>query len=533
MKRAAIAIVLFLAAFPVAAATPSHGPEGLRNLAVAPVVKITMGYAFQMRDGREVLAENKDSSGDIRRLQSALKEHPGDVRRMVELAELLHETADTNAMRSAWQDVERVCRVRLGDSAADGLLLIQLGEALDNLGRSEEAESEYRRAVLVSSNDWRCWSALGHHLQDRAISLLGFPAPLAVGVQLSPGATPHNLPDYRPSADAVQQSATTCREAGQCLNRVLTLAPKEPDAWIAAGSYACASNFMSYQIAQFKGERLTTLESNWAKVHLCPDGLADFKHAAELSRTNSALIAATSLFNASTLHILEANVTQDSLKQSVLQGIGQLKNLGAQPDKEAAAGALTALCYVQGMVGDTDGARASGREAVAADPNSDSAWEALLGASVGAVAADELVVLCESRVKQSDTPRNRLFLAKAFLRQGKPEKAAEQAEAILKIKPDNLAAYVVLGAADLKRSADPQFLEAAEEHVPRAVQLFAAMPPGEDSADRKREVILNTAILAGLHDDPEYKKAAKHLVEQFLQQTPDDETAKEILEALE
>ena len=172
MTNAMIATAFLLAAFPVAAETPSHGQAALRNLAVAPTVNLTLAYQFKCRDGLAVIAETKDMSGDIRLLQSALRDKPGDIRLKVELAEILDETGETNAAHLAWLDVEKLCRQRLEVNAADGLVLMHLGEAVQNLGHNAEAESVYRRAVLVSSNDWRCWAGLGNLLQVHARELI-------------------------------------------------------------------------------------------------------------------------------------------------------------------------------------------------------------------------------------------------------------------------------------------------------------------------------------------------------------------------
>ena len=141
--------------------------------------------------------------------------------------------------------------------------------------------------------------------------------------------------------------------------------------------------------------------------------------------------------------------------------------------------------------------------------------------------------LCQSRVKQLDSPRNRLLLAKAFLHQKKPEKAEEQAQIILKGEPDNLAACLVLIAADLKRSDNPRFLDEAGFALHHAMDLLQAMPHNAEWADRHREISLNLAIWAWLQDDPEYQKMGKAAARNVLTYLPDDQTAKDILKAME
>lgn len=522
---------MLMAAFPVAAATPSHGPAALRNLAVGPNVKITFGYKFAERDCLEVLIEDKDLSGDIRRLQSGLKEHPGDVRQMNELADMLDQTGATNAARQAWEAVEKLCRKHLETTPEDGMFLMRLGEALDGLGQKAEAESDFRRAALVCSNEWRCWAGLGDYLEAGATTALF--APLG-RFQPGPVAAPHELLDYHPSPDALQQYEVMNGEAARCLDRSAKLGSKDPEMWVNLARYASCSNWEARVIAHYKGEDHPPLDSaGWTAAFLCPACLADFKQAEELGRTNYNLIAGACFFNVMAEHIREPDATPESLQQTAREEIRLLENLGSQPDKKAAAGALVGLGFVKTTLGDASGARACAREAAAADPTLNSAWELQIALAAASGTPEELVGLCESRLKQEDTPRNRLFLAKAFLRQERPEKAAEQAQAILKMEETNVAAYIVLAAADLKRSDNPQFLDAAGRDLNAAMILAGTMPTSDESLDRRREVSLDLAIWCGLQDDPEERKKAKDVLQAVLAVYPDDQTAKDILQALE
>jgi tetratricopeptide (TPR) repeat protein len=533
MNRATIAVALSLVAFSVTAGAPPHGPAALRDLAVSPKIDITLGFTLKFRDGQEVMVENKDLSGDIYRLKTALKEQPGDIRRMTELAELLDETDATNESRPCWQNVEKLARQRLEANDADGLLLMQLGEALSSLGRNAEAESDYRRAVAVASNDWKCWAGLGIFLQGRACAVL-VPKQLAGRVQASPNPVPQEWLDCHPSSEALQQCEALRHEAGLCLDRVATLAPKEPVAWVQLATYVFSSNWLSRLITHFKGQDPTPLDSaGLLEAYVCTDGVADLRHAAELGRTNYTLIAAAGLFTIMGQHLLRADASPDSRRESVRQEILLLENLSRQPNKKAAAKALEALGVVQVMIGDLPGASASAREAVAEDPTLDSAWDLLFAASGDAASPEELVALCQSRLKQADTARNRLYLAKLFLNQQKPEKADEQTQSILKIEPNNLTAYIILAASELKRSENPRFMAAAQQHLLRAQELFQAAPGGAEALTRWREIDLNVAIWCGLQSDPENRRNAKSRIEEVLQRMPEDQTAKDILRALE
>ena len=195
---------------------------------------MTLGFDTKCRDGRDVFTESKDVSPDIRLLQSALKDNPGNVRMKIELAELLDDTEDTNAAHLAWLDIEKICRQRLESNAGDGSLLFQLAEAVSHVGSDAETESALRRAVLVSSNDWTCWAALGSFLEANALELL-VPEQLSGSVHPSYSKPPQELLDFHPQPEALQRSEALLRESGQCLDRITALAPNESDAWAVHG----------------------------------------------------------------------------------------------------------------------------------------------------------------------------------------------------------------------------------------------------------------------------------------------------------
>jgi hypothetical protein len=89
--------------------------------------------------------------------------------------------------------------------------------------------------------------------------------------------------------------------------------------------------------------------------------------------------------------------------------------------------------------------------------------------------------------------------------------------------------YLFGGALALKFANDEGTLSLATQELAVVKALLAQMPGDEEKRLRWREFILNCAILNGLQDKPaEAKNWIKTLQEQF----PDDETAKEILSAL-
>jgi hypothetical protein len=65
------------------------------------------------------------------------------------------------------------------------------------------------------------------------------------------------------------------------------------------------------------------------------------------------------------------------------------------------------------------------------------------------------------------------------------------------------------------------------------MNLFQAVPPSAQSDDRHREISLNLAIWSWLQGDAEHRKLGKATVQNVLENLPDDQTAKDILKAME
>jgi hypothetical protein len=136
------------------------------------------------------------------------------------------------------------------------------------------------------------------------------------------------------------------------------------------------------------------------------------------------------------------------------------------------------------------------------------------------------VAVCESRLKYKNSARNHLFLARALEYQNKWSKAGEQAEAVLKIEPDNFIAHLELAALELKQSADTNILLKAGERLVHVGEIFKELPTSNENWLRWRELTLNQAIYGGLVNTPEQKEAAKACLEAILKYYPNDEQAR-------
>ena len=180
---------------------------------------------------------------------------------------------------------------------------------------------------------------------------------------------------------------------------------------------------------------------------------------------------------------------------------------------------------------DLGGAETALRRAVALEPAREKAWDTLLVAMVqsGATPA-EMQTVCESLLKNKNSARNRLLLAKVLLNQSKWDQAAEHIKEAAKLEPDNIVVCLFEGALAMKSGADEDHLATATQVMLHANDLLDKMPADNERATRWREFMLNGAILSGLLDKP---IDAKDWVDRVLREFPDDETAKDIRTAIQ
>ncbi len=130
-------------------------------------MNLTFNFGLSFNGNAWVIVYTSDLPGDIVRARAALKSQPDDINQLLKTADLLSADRQTNESRACYQKAAQLCANRGTTSPQDGLNWTRYGEALAGLNQNDKAESYYRRAVLVSSNDWRCWAGLGNFLQQQ------------------------------------------------------------------------------------------------------------------------------------------------------------------------------------------------------------------------------------------------------------------------------------------------------------------------------------------------------------------------------
>jgi tetratricopeptide (TPR) repeat protein len=534
MKRIFLAISL-VAALSLHAAAPPRGNDRLRELVVFPEMNVGITFYLYFQGNKWVVSENLNLPDEISRVREELKQQPNDIKQLLRMGNLLESNGETNESQSYYQKAEPLCRNKAVANPQDGLSLNDLGEALWELGKHDEAESVYRKATLVSSNEWRCWIGLGNFLANEDFFLM-FPENLRGQAVPSCQMPSQEVLDYRPSADALTKSETSLIEASRCFDRAMRLSPQESEVFFQRAGYLCSSNWQNCFFRHFRDNEKIEFAA-WLTAFCSKESIANLQKAAELSPKKYEYISFAAYFewvNATkqadiTNITFTFNTLPDTTRQSIHDAMTRLENLSEDSDKKTAAGALQNLGMLNVLFGNSPAAATELRRAVSLDPTREQSWDLLLGSLVDSASPDELVTICESRLKYKDSARNHLLLAKILTNQKKWDKATEQAEIADKLATNNIVSPLLIAAIALKQSDQTNYLSVAKINLNRAFIFLQNTPTSQARATHWREFMLDGAILSALNNEPQF---AIDWVNRVLKYFPNDEQAKEILAAL-
>jgi tetratricopeptide (TPR) repeat protein len=525
-----LAAIFFAVAFSANADTQPRGADRLRELVVFPEMNLNFSFGITHQENQWVISQNTDLTSAIAEQTAELKSQPDDIKQLLHLAYLLDSNGETNKSRSFYQKAEQLCRDKAAANPQDGLNLTDLGEALWELDKNDEAESCFRKATLVSSNDWKCWVSLGNFLPTKYFFSM-FPTNLWGQIILGQMPSQEVL-DYWPSAEALEKAQAACDEASRCFDRAMLLAPNEPEVFFQRAGFMCSSNWQNCFFRHYRDyEKISP--QKLLMSFFCPETIANLDKAAELKPKDYQYIGLAAYFEYC-VAVLEANnFTPDTLpdktRQSIHNAMARLESLSEDPDKKTAAGALESLGFLNMAFRNMSAATANFRQAVTLDPTRETSWDMWLGSLVGSASPDELTAICESRLKYKDSAHNHLLLAKTLARQKKWDKATEQAEIARQQEPNNIVPPLMLAAIALKQSEQTNYMSIARANLIRASVIIQNMDKSDEKDKRSRELLLDLTILYALDGEPE---DARHLMERFLKRRPNDSTAKEILEAV-
>lgn len=532
MPRTAILLLLTMA-LSAPAAAPRRGKQRLRELVVLPTLHLHFDFGWTFQGGKWALAQEQELPAEIARARSEFQEKPTDLPRLLELACLLDRDGQTNEAMALYESAVQLGRKRADQHPQDGLTLTGLAEALAALGKRDEAENLFHKAVLISSNQWKCWVGLGEFLNDRSFRSL-CPETSLKSASARANLSSTRLPERRPAPEAIELSGNLRREAARCFDRAVALAPQNADAFIARAGFQCMSNWDQLLIQQARGS--DEIEGRALQLALFPKAaIPDLERAEKLRPNDYRLISSVAYFHWVNALIrgnsdaLTPNNLPDATRRSIRESMTRLENLADESNAKTAAGALEHLGFLRMTYGDSTTAATDFRRAVKLDPSREGSWEMLLAVSLQVASPQELTKLCELRLKSKESARNRLLLAKLLAKQGKFDDATAQAKLALRTEPDNVVARLMLLALAMRQSTDDNLPLSVAKDLDSANKALAAMPPGEGKSGRARELILNTAIYVALLDQPD---AARKLLDRFLRDRPGDQTARDIRNAL-
>ncbi|HLX94770.1 MAG TPA: hypothetical protein VKU37_03420 [Verrucomicrobiae bacterium] len=534
MKRIFAAIILTIA-LSLQAAAPPRGSNQLHELVVFPEMNLSFSFGINFQCGEWVVTKNTDTSVEISKLREELKRRPDNVEQFLQLGNLLDNNGETNESRVCYQKAEQLCRSRITARPQDGLVLTELGKSLWQLDNNEEAESVYRKAVLVSSNEWRCWVGLGNFLATESFPLM-FPDNLRSQVTPSPLPPAQQILAYRPLPEALRQAEVSRDEASRCFDQAMKLAPGEPEVFFQRAGFMCVSNWQNCFFRHYRNDEEIS-SSQWLSAFFSPETIANLQKATGLSSKNYELISIAAYFewiraliqaNWPTNYTVE--MMPEKIRHSIHGAMTRLEDLSDNSDKKTAAGAFENLGFLNMTFGNNQVATTDFRRAVKLDPTREASWDLLLGTMLNSMASpEEIVSVCESHLKYENSARNHLLLAKALVREEKWNEGVAQAEIAGNQEPNNVVPSLLIAAIALKQSEQGNNLSIARTNLAHANIIIQKMPEGDEKKERTREWGLNTIIFYVLNNQLDW---AKHTANEFLKLFPDDETAKEILKDL-
>ena len=215
-----------------------------------------------------------------------------------------------------------------------------------------------------------------------------------------------------------------------------------------------------------------------------------------------------------------------TVRASIRDALDRLEALAQSKNRETAAGASEAAGVLR-LALQNDLGRAEGdlRRAVAMDPSRGGAWELLAALAFQAKGYLKVATVCQEWMKQADSVRGRLILAKAYEKLDRLDQAEEAIHAALKLQPDDFTANLGLAVLLLKRGEDPARMAEAGAQLRRTADLFQKSTPPGQLADYG--VILG--IYQALTGDPE---SGEQQLRRVLKYDPDHDGAIAALEVL-
>ncbi|MDB6108950.1 MAG: Tetratricopeptide 2 repeat protein [Pedosphaera sp.] len=533
--RVTFVFYCLLLALSLQAATPEVGKDKLRRLVKLPGISFQAEWTFDPETGFTLGSNGDDKASQIKTLRKDLQSDPTDADGYLRLGTLYAELGDRGNAASARSKAVQLFRKRVDLQPEDALLLAKFGRALQAAGKTEEAESVLRHAIRTDPKEWKCWLAMGrfldaesrHDISDRA---------KPVAATKSNGRSSGGPANLAPDRVALAQKRLA--EAGDCFDQAVTNAPAEAEVYLRRGLHRTLRSSLLNDILEASGEPKPEIEV--LTDYFSPETLADLKQASRLSTKDYQLIGNVALFEIYSMNArngkkelgegFDWTTLPDASQRSIRQAMTQLEDLALDPDPKVAAGALEVLSILQGPVlHETNSRLVNLRRALVLDPSREQAWEMLAGTLARAEQYEELLSTCESHLKQKDSARGHILLAKAYERLKQWDNAEDQTIAAVRQTPNDLTANLSLAALLVKRSNDASVLGEANGWLSRCDQIIAGLPTPQRPRQLVIDFTLTRSVYFALADDID---SARRWVKTVIDSDQENELAKEILAAM-
>jgi len=522
VARALIAVVLAVTLTVHAAVAGDVDRGRLKKAAPLPSVEVRFGWRVSpagWEAWRDPAAEPGADAVAVARAK--IDRYPGNADLWLQLASAQGGRGDADGAEASVARAVALAVARAKEHADDGAALARLSRALaadaDDVGAADAA----RRASCAATAPWEGWSAQADLLAARGVGLIAgtrFRLVDDAYVWVQPANPPETIPE--PAVKLLDEAAS-CHDqavaaADAAVGRMKTADVRSVGSGPSWRSHLLLRRAHLLMFRLFLGQRLPG--SAAAAQATFGRALADYRRAADLDLDDpdaaafGALVETMSgLFPSAGAGAQTWDALPEERRTRISAMLTRLAGFATSADPAVASRALVGTAVIQLMVQrDARRAETSLRAALAKDPTSDPCFELLAGMLIGGERWEDLTKLCTEWVKQGDSARKRMILAKAEDRCGRADATEKAWRAALALDPAGFETNLGLAVLVLRRQgagADPSEPDAL---VRTAGEAFVAMT--RPSRDQKIYGNVAHAWIAAMTGDPDAAEKSARLV---------------------
>lgn len=525
-----VMLALLLSVLTGLSAAPEQGAARLRSLAPMPKVSLTLQITSAEAEHPERMLGKSELERRVKALQPELREKGVPGSRWLELGQYLSCLNKSNEVKAAYEQAMKLLETQAKRSPRDARIQTDFAEALWRMGRAGEAERVLRTAAKVTPDSWLVQIKLSEFCRAQAlIGIIYRTNQLENGPNPSLSAVVDLLKAKPASSDQWERYQTLQREGEQFLERARKLAPDEPEVLLRQAVDGTTQSTFAWALASVREGK----DMNQRQFMSSMSADAVCAHWAALARrcpTNFAAAAYWGWLEAMPAILqAEGDKPLDSLpsqrRRHVLEAMRLLETITEQGNPAMAAGAFETLSILRFMVTmEPAAAAAEMKRAVELDPSREQAWDGLTAFAIAREDWPEVLKLCEGRLKHHDTVRSRVLLAKAYEKNGQPDKGLAAAEKAYALDKTSVHAQLAYAALLIRTSKDSAAVKRAARILAGTFDQIQKMAADSESAGLGKIYLFNVAILYALDGQ---KEEARKVLKQLEQILAGDEEGKE------